>query len=70
MQRMSSNVMVCCGKTCREGLQLLAVLEDERLQVDQLTNAFGQCPQAHVPVEYVHTDVKLGERSHVTDTLR
>ena len=32
-------------KTCREGLQIFAVFEGERLQVDQLTEAFGQCHQ-------------------------
>ena len=29
-------------KTCREGLQIFAVFKDECLQVDQLTDTFGQ----------------------------
>ena len=32
-------------KTCREGLQIFAVFKDERLQVDQLTEPFGEQSQ-------------------------
>ena len=39
------------------------------LQVDQLTDAFGQRPQAH-PVGTAPAEIKLCERPHVADALR
>ena len=54
--------------TFRKSPQINAIVEAERLQVGQLADTFGQCPQAHLVAG--PTEIKLSERPHVADAPR